>query len=260
MANKTLKIIKIGGNIISHEERLETFLADFASIKEPKILVHGGGKIATELATKLGVEAKMIDGRRITNEENLAIITMVYAGLVNKNIVVKLQKNNCNALGLSGADANIIKAHKRIVSDIDYGFAGDIDTVDSNMLETFLKTGITPVICPLTHDKKGQLLNTNADTMAAEIAIALSKKFETKLYYCFEKNGVLENIEEEDSVIEYIDKNIYSQLLQDGIITDGMLPKLENCFHALENHVKSVFLGNEKIIIQNKPFATQLSL
>ncbi|XLS28722.1 acetylglutamate kinase [Flavobacteriaceae bacterium M23B6Z8] len=260
MINKILKVVKIGGNVISDNEKLDTFLSDFAAIEEPKILVHGGGKIATELAAKLGVKAKMIDGRRITDAQNLDIITMVYGGLVNKNIVARLQNSNCNALGLSGADANIVKAHKRIVSHIDYGFAGDIDEVDHYILETFLNSGITLVICPITHDKKGQLLNTNADTMASEIAIALSKTFETHLYYCFEKKGVLRNVQEENSVIEYIDKEIYRQLRNEGIVADGMLPKLENCFHALENNVEKVFLGDEKMIIQNNPFATQVSL
>ncbi|WP_340199806.1 acetylglutamate kinase [Ascidiimonas sp. W6] len=260
MDKQTIKIVKIGGNIISDEKKLQAFLQDFASIEGLKILVHGGGKIATELAKRLGVEAKMINGRRITDEKNLEIITMVYGGFVNKNMVANLQKYGCNALGLSGADANIIQAHKRIVKDIDYGFAGDIDSVNDLALKTLLQANITPVICPITHNQKGQLLNTNADTMAAEIAIALSKHYETQLFYCFEKNGVLRDLNDENSVIEMIDKEIYTCLLEDGIIADGMLPKLQNCFHALENKVQTVFLGNEKMITKKNPIATKLSL
>jgi acetylglutamate kinase len=260
MDKQPLKIIKIGGNIISDEKRLLEFLVDFASLKDQKILVHGGGKLATQLASRLGVASKMVNGRRITDKKNLEIITMVYGGLVNKNIVASLQKFGCNALGLSGADANIIKAHKRIVKDTDYGFAGDIDEVNVATLSTLLKSKITPVICPVTHDQNGQLLNTNADTMAAEIAIALSKRYETQLFYCFEKNGVLRDVNNDDSVIKTINSTLYKELLQDGIITDGMLPKLQNCFHALEHQVKKVFLGNEKMIREEKPTATKLSL
>lgn len=260
MDEQNLKVIKIGGNIIADKNKLQLFLQDFATIKQKKILIHGGGKLATELASKLGIEAKMVNGRRITDEATLEIITMVYGGLVNKNIVASLQKYDCNAMGLSGADANIIKAHKRIVKDIDYGFAGDIDTVNADTLTTLLNANITPVICPITHNQNGRLLNTNADTIAAEIAIALSKQFKTQLFYCFEKNGVLKDVNNENSVIENINTETYKELLNNGIISDGMLPKLQNCFHALENKVKEVFLGNEKMIIENKPRATKLSL
>lgn len=260
MDKQIVKIIKIGGNIIADENKLPQFLLDFASVKGPKVLVHGGGKLATDLAKKLGIESKMIEGRRITDAQNLEIITMVYGGLVNKKMVASLQNYGCNALGLSGADANIIKAHKRVVKDIDYGYAGDIDKVNAATLITFLNAGLTPVICPVTHNGKGQLLNTNADTMASEIAIALSQKYETQLFYCFEKKGVLKDITDEDSVIESIDRETYNELIRNQIIADGMLPKLKNCFHALEHQVKTVFLGNEKMIVEANPKATKLSL
>jgi acetylglutamate kinase len=196
-----LYVIKIGGNIIDDETKLSSFLLSFASIKGKKILVHGGGKLATKLADKMGVEQQMIDGRRITDAETLKIVTMVYAGYINKNIVAQLQVNGCNAIGLSGADGNLIQAHKRQHATIDYGFVGDIDSVNTALLQTLLEQDIAVVAAPITHDTKGTLLNTNADTIAQELATALGKLYQTELIYSFEKNGVLLNVDDEDSVI-----------------------------------------------------------
>ena len=191
---KQLKIVKIGGNVINDSAQLDAFIHNFSELDGLKILVHGGGRKATEIADSLGLEPKMIGGRRVTDEANLEIVTMVYAGLLNKKIVAKLQKSGCNALGLSGADANLIQAHKRIVKDIDYGFAGDIDKVEGKTISLFLNGGLVPVFSAITHDRKGQLLNTNADTIAAELAKELSLDFEVELVYCFEKNGVLQQV------------------------------------------------------------------
>lgn len=254
---KKLSVIKIGGSLIEDEKILDEFLADFAKLEGLKILVHGGGKLATQLAGKLGIETKMNQGRRITDAETVKVITMVYGGLVNKTIVAKLQADNCNALGLSGADLNSIQSVKRPVEDIDYGFVGDVEKVNSNMISLLLNHGISPVFCAITHDKNGQLLNTNADTIASEIAGALSEEFETDLYYCFEKQGVLTDINDENSVIEHIDSTKYRQLKEEKIIADGMLPKLHNCFNALEKNVSKVCIGSIKMISgQNQKFTT----
>jgi acetylglutamate kinase len=252
-----LSIIKIGGDVIENKTELLNFLALFASLDGYKILVHGGGKLATQFATKLGIESKMVGGRRITDSETLDVITMVYAGLTNKTIVAELQANDCNALGLSGADGDAIQAHKRPVKDIDYGFAGNVDGVNSEMISKLLQAYLTPVFCAMTHDGKGQLLNTNADTIASELAIGMSNIYETTLYYCFEKKGVLRSITNEDSVVKHIDSKTYQQLLSDGIITDGMLPKLENCFHALNNNVGKVCIGHPSMLhLENELFTT----
>lgn len=257
MPKQSLQIIKIGGNIINDKETLATFLSNFSGIKGLKILVHGGGKRATEMAKELGLQPKMIGGRRITDEANLEIVTMVYAGLLNKNITAQLQLNNCNAIGLSGTDANCILAHKRIIKDIDYGFAGDVDEVNSEVIKLFLENKMTPVFCAITHDKKGQLLNTNADTISSEIAKALSSDYEVELVYCFEKNGVLEDVNNENSVIESINKVTYEDLKQKNIIAEGMLPKLKNCFEALDSGVKRVIIGNPEVIsIRNQKYTT----
>ncbi|MFD0860882.1 acetylglutamate kinase [Sungkyunkwania multivorans] len=258
--NNKINVIKIGGNVIEDEAKLTAFLKDFAAIDGQKVLVHGGGKLATLLAEKLGIPAKMHQGRRITDAQTLEVITMVYGGLTNKNIVAKLQGFGCNAVGLSGADANTIVAHKRPVRAIDYGFAGDIDHVDGFNIKKLLEIGLTPVFCAISHDKNGQLLNTNADTIAAEVAIALSEFFDTTLYYCFEKNGVLRNVEDENSVIEKIDKTAYNELKREGIIADGMLPKMHNCFHALDNKVVKVCIGNATMFTNNRQLFTTLTL
>ncbi|RIA10681.1 N-acetylglutamate kinase [Flavobacteriaceae bacterium MAR_2010_72] len=245
---KTLKIIKIGGNIIDNDEALHSFLKSFASLSGPKILVHGGGKLATKLAQQMNVEVKMVDGRRITDQETLDIITMVYAGKINKDIVVKLQASRCNAIGFSGADGNTIVSVKRPVKVIDYGFAGDVIRVNTETLNVLLNANVTPVFCAITHDENGQLLNTNADTIASELAIGFSDSYQTELYYCFEKNGVLQDVNDDNSVISHINTNNYQDLIDKNIISDGMLPKLNNCFHAIQKNVKKVCIGKPEML------------
>lgn len=254
-----LSIIKIGGNVIENKEELSKFLLSFSKMRGFKILVHGGGKLATQLAAQLGLESKMYQGRRITDADGLKVITMVYAGLTNKNIVARLQANGCNAIGLSGADADTIRAHKRPVKDIDYGFAGDIDKVDHKILSQLLNAGLTPVFCAMTHDGKGQLLNTNADTVASEVAIGMGKIYETTLYYCFEKPGVLTDVDNSRSVIVHIDSKSYKKLLDQKIIADGMLPKMENCFHALRNNVSKVCIGDITMLDPKSTLFTTLT-
>ncbi len=254
---RKVSVIKIGGSLIEDEKILDDFLSDFTRLEGLKILVHGGGKLATQLAGKLGIETRMNQGRRITDAETVKVITMVYGGLVNKTIVAKLQAASCNALGLSGADLNSIVSVKRPVEEIDYGFVGDVEKVNTEMISLLLSNGISPVFCAITHDKNGQLLNTNADTIASEIAIALSRDFETDLYYCFEKQGVLMDIADENSVIAHIDSKKYRQLKQEKIIADGMLPKLHNCFNALERNVSKVCIGSINMISgKNQKFTT----
>jgi acetylglutamate kinase len=255
-----LTIVKVGGNVINNAVALENFLTDFAKVEGNKILVHGGGKRATQLAEDLGIEATMINGRRVTDATTLEIVTMVYAGLLNKNITATLQKFNCNALGLSGADGNSIQAHKRIVKDIDYGFAGDVDGINATNISTFIEGGMTPVFCAITHDGKGQLLNTNADTIASTIAVGMSENYEVSLIYTFEKNGVLTSIDDDNSVITNIDSEKYTQLKTDGIIADGMLPKMENCFDALQKGVSKVIIGNPTVILNKEQLFTTLTL
>ena len=255
-----LSVVKIGGNVIEDEKALDNFLSAFSRLEGLKILVHGGGKLATQLATKLGIESKMIDGRRITDAETVDIITMVYGGLANKKIVAQLQSKNINAIGLSGADGNSIQAHKRPVKQIDYGFVGDIDGVNSELLKNLLSINLTPIFCALSHDGAGQLLNTNADTIASEIAIGMASVFETTLYYCFEKKGVLLDITDENSVVKNIDTSKYKELLSKGVIADGMLPKLHNCFHALDNNVEKVCLGDVSMLDKNTELFTTLKL
>jgi acetylglutamate kinase len=251
-----LYVVKISGNIIDDNENLLPFLQDFAAIDEKKILIHGGGKMATKLAEQLGVTQQLVDGRRITDAETLKIVTMVYAGYINKNIVAQLQSVNCNAIGLTGADCNIIQAHKRNINspvgirNIDYGFAGDIDTVNTDVLQLLLQNNISIILAPLTHDKNGQLLNTNADTVAQEIAKALSALYDVSLIYCFEKNGVLENAEDDTTVIKSITHKNYNELKQKNIIFAGMIPKLDNAFTAVNSGVKKVIIGKAKQINQ----------
>jgi len=210
--NSRLYIIKIGGNIIDDEAKLSSFLKDFAKIEESKILVHGGGKLATRLAEKMGIEQKLVDGRRVTDAETLKIVTMVYGGYINKNIVAQLQANNCNAIGLSGADGNSILSHKRQNSPMDYGYVGDIDSINADFISSLLQNNITPVFSPITCDNEGQLLNTNADTIAQELARGLSNAFEVTLIYCFEKSGLLMNLNDEGSVIPVITPFYYEEL------------------------------------------------
>ncbi len=255
-----LSIVKIGGNVIENKPELARFLKLFSKLDGDKILVHGGGKLATQLAEKLGVESKLVEGRRITDAASLEVITMVYGGLTNKNIVSQLQAHGTNAIGLSGADGDTIQAHKRPVGAIDFGFVGDIDGVNSELITSLLEAGLTPVFCALTHDGNGQLLNTNADTIASEIAIGLSGTYETILYYCFEKKGVLMDISDEKSVVKHIDSTKYQELLNTKIIADGMLPKLENCFHALRKNVAKVCLGDMEMLEPNNTLFTTITL
>lgn len=248
MKTQEIAVVKIGGNVIEDPAALEGFLDAFSKMEGPKILVHGGGKLATSLANKLGIPSTLIQGRRITDAQNLEVITMVYAGLANKNIVAQLQAKKCNAIGLSGVDANTILAHKRPVKEVDYGFVGDIDQANPDAISCFIQGGFTPVFCAITHDGKGQLLNTNADTIAAEIAIALSVTYDTCLFYCFEKNGVLKDINDPNSVIPDINTASYQELLDKKYIADGMLPKMQNCFHALQRNVSKVCIGNTDML------------
>ncbi len=248
-----LFVIKVGGNIIDDEKKLNTFLQSFSSIKSFKILVHGGGKIATDIGNKLGIESKYINGRRITDDETIDLVTMVYGGLINKKIVAQLQSFNCNAIGLTGADGNIIPATKRIVKDIDYGFAGDVDSskLKTQSLKLLLDNDLVPVFAPLTHDAQGHILNTNADTIASSLSIALSKYFDVRLIYCFERKGVLQNIEDANSIISNINKNKYRQLLNENKLFAGILPKIDNAFAAIDAGVKEILIGDANDLIQN---------
>ena len=257
---KTIKIVKIGGNIINDETALHSFLADFAQLKGPKVLIHGGGKLASELAKELNISVTMIDGRRVTDTQTLDLITMVYAGKINKQIVAQLQAYNANAIGFTGADGNTIISTKRPAEPIDYGFAGDVVTVNPQILTVLINNEVTPVFCAITHDANGQLLNTNADTIAAELAIGLSADFNTELYYCFEKPGVLNDVSDDTSVIEQITLETYTQLKTDGVIFEGMLPKLDNCFHAIKNNVQKVHIGNTTMVFNSKNKHTSLQL
>ena len=240
-SSKSLTLLKIGGNVIDNPSVLESVLRDFSSLQCNKILVHGGGKIASKLMTQLGIVPKMIEGRRITDRETLDVVTMVYAGLINKNIVAALQRLSCNAIGLTGADANLIPAKIRPVKDVDYGFVGDPipDYVSANTINDIVNMGLVPVIAPITHSE-GILLNTNADTVASSVAVAMAKKNRVNLIFCFEKNGVLRNIDDESSVIDFLDQKLYGRYKDDGVISAGMIPKLDNAFAALHANVSEV--------------------
>jgi acetylglutamate kinase len=242
---KPLTIVKIGGNIIDNSQKLHQFLLDFTAMPGKKILVHGGGKIATELGMSLGIEPKMVDGRRITDIQTLRVVTMVYAGLINKNMVAQLQAKGCNAIGLTGADGNIIKAVKRPVKTVDYGFVGDLDenSVSSETLNSLLKSNLIPVLCAITHDGETQLLNTNADTIASAVAVSMSSLYDTRLVYCFEKKGVLRDVEDEDSLVKEIKLEEFEDLKEQGIVSGGMIPKLHNAFEAIKQGVKAVYIG-----------------
>lgn len=253
-----LTIVKVGGKIVEEEQSLKQLLTDFSKIEGKKLLVHGGGRSATRLASQLGIESKMIGGRRITDAATLNVVTMVYAGLVNKNIVAGLQALEVNALGLTGADMNVIRSHKREVKDIDYGFVGDVDEVNTHLLGKLINEGVVPVMAPLTHNKQGDLLNTNADTIAGETAKALTDNYEVTLIYCFEKKGVLKDENDDESVIPHLDKATFNSLVEAGIIQGGMIPKLENAFEALNAGVKRVIItsataihGEQGTIIHN---------
>ncbi len=238
-----LYIIKIGGNIIDDEKKLAAFLKEFASIDEHKILVHGGGKQATRLAEELKISQQVVEGRRITDAETLKVVTMVYAGLINKNIVAALQASNCNSMGLCGADGDTILAHKRKHPVMDYGFVGDVDTINTSLITFLLEKNITPVFAPITHDQQGQLLNTNADTIAQELAKGLSGFFEVTLVYSFEKSGVLLDTNDDRTLVPEINPESYHQLKAGKKIFAGMIPKLDNAFTALNSGVKKVIIG-----------------
>jgi acetylglutamate kinase len=248
--NMVLRVVKIGGNIIEDTQRLDVFLASFAALPGAKILVHGGGKIATELAEKLGIPQNVVDGRRVTDENTLRIAVMVYGGWANKQIVAKLQALGCPALGVCGADGDLLRAHKRKHATINYGWVGDIDTVNAPLLDRWLGQGLTPVVAPLSHDGHGQLLNTNADTIALEIAQALSHAFHVELLYGFEKSGVLLDVNNSDSRIASLTFDHYKQLKAQGVITEGMIPKLENAFSALKKGVLKVIIGQAENLTQ----------
>ncbi len=255
---ETLKVIKIGGNIIDDSRALASFLNQFAQLRGPKLLVHGGGKLATQMAKQMNIPVKMNEGRRITDADTLDIITMVYAGKINKNIVAQLQANQCNAVGFSGADGNSIVSEKRPTQPLDYGFVGDVKQVNTSILTTLLNNNITPVFCAITHDEEGQLLNTNADTIASELAIGFAKHYKTELYYCFEKNGVLKEITDDNSVVVNINTQTYKNLIEEGIIVDGMLPKLNNCFYAINNQVNKVCIGKLSMLFESNSLYTTI--
>jgi len=239
-----LTIIKAGGKVVEDQESLTPLLDQFTRLSGNKILVHGGGQAATRLAEKLGIQTQFVDGRRITCEEMLEVTAMVYGGLINKKIVAGLQARGCNAIGLTGADMNLISASKRPVQEIDFGFVGDIEDVNSRELRILLNENVVPVIASLTHDGHGNLLNTNADTIASELAIELTSYFEVFLFFCFEKKGVLIDPKDENSIIHEIDIVTFNNYREGGIISTGMIPKLENGFHAKRNGVKEVLITN----------------
>ncbi|CAL67066.1 acetylglutamate kinase [Christiangramia forsetii] len=251
MGNKILKVVKIGGKLIENPVFLNSFLEDFVEMRGPKILVHGGGNKATAVAGKLGFETKMIDGRRITDKDSMEVITMVYGGLINKSIVAKLQSKKQNAIGLCGADGNVLISKRREVKEIDYGFVGDIEKVNSGFIESILNQNMIPVFSAISCTEDGVLLNTNGDSVASEIAIAMSKSFETQLYYCSEKKGVLTDMENDRSVISELNSTYYKELVETKVIKDGMLPKLHNCFEAINKGVATVFLGDSELLKKN---------
>lgn len=238
----SLTLIKVGGKIVEEASSLQRLLTDFAAISGHKLLVHGGGRSATRIAEQLGIESRMVDGRRITDAETLRVVTMVYGGLVNKNIVAGLQARGVNALGLTGADMDVIRSVKRPVKDIDYGYVGDVERVDARLLGDLIARGVVPVMAPLTHDGAGNLLNTNADTIASETARALAARFDVTLIYCFEKKGVLRDPDDEDSVIPTLNRRSFEALTADGTIAGGMIPKIENALAAIEAGVKRVII------------------
>jgi len=239
-----INIVKVGGGIIENEEDLSTFLTSFSKIPGKKILIHGGGRLATKFAAQLGIKTNMIEGRRVTDDAMLDVVTMVYGGLANKKIVAALQANKINALGLSGADGNIIKAHKRVVKEVDYGWVGDIDEINTELILTLLDNNIVPVIAPLSHDGKGKILNTNADTIASAVASAISIKRETQLVLGFELDGVLVDPKDKTSVITKITPQLFEDYKKSKVITDGMIPKLENAFAAISSGVSAVKICN----------------
>ena len=254
-----LTIVKVGGAVVEDEQQLSQLLRDFSAIAGRKVLVHGGGRRATQVAQSLGIESHMVNGRRITDGQMLQVVTMVYGGLVNKNLVARLQANGVNALGLTGADIDVIRSHRRPLKDgIDFGYVGDVDKADGTVLSRLIEMGITPVLAPLTHDGQGQMLNTNADTIAAETAKALAPFYEVTLIYSFEKKGVLRDPLDDDSVIPVITRDDFQRYVADGTVAGGMIPKLENAFQAISEGVARVNItlataidGQHGTLIQN---------
>ena len=248
-----INVVKIGGNVIDNAEALARFIDDFAKLEAPKILIHGGGKLATRLSEKLEIETKMIDGRRGTDRQTLDIVTMVYAGLINKQIVAGLQAAGCNAIGLSGADANVVPAVRRAPVPIDFGFVGDIDAakINSDFIATLLEAGVSPVFCAITHDGEGSLLNSNADSVASAVAVAASRIAPTDMHFCFEKLGVLRDVDDPDSLIAEIRPDSYRELRELGVVNKGMIPKIDNAFCAVEKGVKSVTIKHSDNLLSN---------
>lgn len=244
---KLLKVVKIGGQLLQDSDRLDVLLQDFVQINGPKILIHGGGPQASLLAQKLNIPVHMHQGRRLTDHQTMQAITMAYAGL-NKQLTARLLSFNCRAIGLCGADSGCITATKRPVREIDYGFVGDIQRVDTQFISTLLDLGMTPVFSALSSTQAGELLNTNADSIATEIAVAMANKFQVELFFCFEKNGVLRELSDPTSLIEELSEPSYQQFKEEGVIANGMLPKLENCFQALNQGIRYIYLGNEKML------------
>lgn len=247
-----INVVKIGGNVIDNPEALKRFAHDFAALPAPKILIHGGGKLATRLGEQLNIPAQMIDGRRVTDAATLDIVTMVYAGLLNKRIVALLQSEGCNALGLSGADGDVVRAVRRKPEPIDFGFVGDIDAskINTELIRTLLESDITPVFCAITHDGNGSLLNSNADSVASAVAVAASRIAPTSLLFCFEKAGVLRNVDDESSVISEIRPDNYASLRAEGAINKGMIPKIDNAFAAIDAGVQSVIIKHSDALLQ----------
>jgi acetylglutamate kinase len=251
---ETLSIVKIGGNIVDNPEALKAFLSDFYRLEGRKLLVHGGGVMASKMAGQLGIETTMVQGRRITDAETLKLVTMVYAGWINKNIVASLQQTGCNAIGLSGADANSIPSVRRSPEPIDFGFVGDPvpEKINTPLLSQLIESSITPVFCAITHDGHGSLLNTNADTVAYSLATAMSSTYETTLYYCFEKEGVLMDLNDPLSVIPSMSKVESDEYKKQGVIADGMIPKLDNAFKAIENGVSKVIILHARNLLHQQ--------
>ncbi len=249
-------VVKIGGNLINNSQILNRFLKSFAKIETKKILIHGGGNQVTKLSKKLNLNVKITNGRRITSIQDLEVATMIYAGSLNKTLVTKLQSFNCNSIGLSGADANLIESVKRPVKEIDYGLVGDIKKINSIFLKNLIDQNLIPVICSITHDKNGQLLNTNADTISSEIAISLTEYYTVDLIYCHEKNGVLSNPTDDNSTFDKLNEKEFNNYLELKIISNGMIPKLTNSFYALNNGVKSVKIAGQSLDEQNMKSTT----
>lgn len=252
-ASERLYVVKIGGNIIDHPDQLDRFLKDFAGIEGKKILVHGGGKIATAMGEKLGIVSRYVNGRRVTDADTIDLVTMVYGGLINKKMVAALQRLGCDAIGLTGADGNMIPAVKRPVKDVDFGFVGDVvgARLDAARVKGLLELGLIPVFAPLTHDGQGQMLNTNADTIASALGVALAADYQVRLIYCFDKKGVLRSLEDENDVVHLMDRPLYQRLLADGALNDGILPKLENAFDAIDHGIAEVVIGQASELKEN---------